>query len=349
MLRSATIILPRDTQTNHPLRIAPIESAVLTSRSHADRLRPMPLSEQFQEIEQSEPNEIRHIEDTLNYLEKLLGLTLCIHDVAGSFLKQDGESLLTRQRQIHLHPYCRLGRDRRLNKVDQHCVQECKMWVNRRMRLVRVPAVHTCWRGVTQYLIPLEQEGIWIGTLFAGPFRKTEPSPMLPKLWRRLHSELPRFAESRSRSIVDLLGTFAKGITSYVDELLHQKFPPTDRRQMIRRFFHYKASEHDISLKDLATVLFLSPSRTSHVVRDIFGASFQEMLLLERIKKARYLFENTPLTIAQVAELTGFSSEYYLSRVFKKRFGISPARYRNSVTAKVSTAPDLKINDLEMV
>jgi AraC-like DNA-binding protein len=309
----------------------------------------MTIPRQFQEIERSGLDEIRYIDGTFSCLEKLLGLTISIHDVSGSFLNQDGESLLTWQRQRHMHPYCGLGRAYRLNEVDQHCVQECKMWVNRQMRLVRAPAVHTCWRGVTQYLIPLEQEGIWIGTLFAGPFRKTEPSSLLPKLWCRLHSELPRFDESRSCSIVDLLVTFAKGITSYVDEFLHQKYSPIDRRQMIRRFFHYKASEHDISLKDLATVLFLSPSRTSHVVRDIFGISFQEMLLQERIKKARYLFENTPLTLAQVAELTGFSSEYYLSRIFKKRLGVSPAKYRHSIAAKVTTAPDLKVNELEII
>ena len=37
---------------------------------------------------------------------------------------------------------------------------------------------------------------------------------------------------------------------------------------------------------------------------------------------------DTELTIAQIAEMMGFSSAYYLSACFKKSFGYAPNEYR---------------------
>ncbi|MNF17844.1 Virulence regulon transcriptional activator VirF [compost metagenome] len=44
--------------------------------------------------------------------------------------------------------------------------------------------------------------------------------------------------------------------------------------------------------------------------------------------QAVHLLENTTLGLADIAELTGFSSASYFSSTFKKRFGQSPSDYR---------------------
>ena len=47
----------------------------------------------------------------------------------------------------------------------------------------------------------------------------------------------------------------------------------------------------------------------------------------------RTIFEDfvlNDLSLSEIAELTGFSDEYYFNRFFKKRVGITPAKYRKA-------------------
>ena len=52
-----------------------------------------------------------------------------------------------------------------------------------------------------------------------------------------------------------------------------------------------------------------------------------------RLERARELIAGTDLPLAEVARRAGFSHPESLHRVFKKRFGVSPGRYRHTTTA----------------
>lgn len=49
-----------------------------------------------------------------------------------------------------------------------------------------------------------------------------------------------------------------------------------------------------------------------------------------RLEQARQLLLTTHLPVREIASRTGFSDEYYFSRVFKKELSVSPARYRKN-------------------
>lgn len=51
-----------------------------------------------------------------------------------------------------------------------------------------------------------------------------------------------------------------------------------------------------------------------------------------RLSSAKSMLKNTNMTISQIAEKTGFVDPYYFSRIFKKKFGLSPLRYRSMST-----------------
>ena len=58
------------------------------------------------------------------------------------------------------------------------------------------------------------------------------------------------------------------------------------------------------------------------------GSSPIKYLTAVRIQKSKELLRFTDDTLAKIAKIVGFSSEQYLSRVFKALEGISPREYR---------------------
>jgi len=72
--------------------------------------------------------------------------------------------------------------------------------------------------------------------------------------------------------------------------------------------------------------------RTRRHLERIFKSVLQETpkgyYLGLRLEEARNLLADTTLSILEVAIATGFNSRSSFSKAYKKRFGMSPARYR---------------------
>ena len=66
--------------------------------------------------------------------------------------------------------------------------------------------------------------------------------------------------------------------------------------------------------------------------REIIGTSPLQYMQKLRIQYAAELIVDTDLTISEIAQLSGFNSPMYFSRVFKKHTNISPIEYRNNLS-----------------
>lgn len=89
--------------------------------------------------------------------------------------------------------------------------------------------------------------------------------------------------------------------------------------------------KQNFSVKELAEMEFLSPSRYREVFRETTGLSPLEYILRQRIHHACELIEQGDLSLSQVAELCGFTDRLYFQRVFKKRMSVTPGEYRASL------------------
>lgn len=84
----------------------------------------------------------------------------------------------------------------------------------------------------------------------------------------------------------------------------------------------------DLSVPALAEHANLSPSRFAHLFREQMHTSPQCFVERARLDRAAQLLEHSNLSITRIADLTGFSSPFYLSRRFKHTHGQSPRAYR---------------------
>lgn len=100
-----------------------------------------------------------------------------------------------------------------------------------------------------------------------------------------------------------------------------------DMISRICRVMHSSYAKN-VSVPEYASMCNLSESRFSHLFKINTGVSPVRYILNIRIEKACDLLENTDLSIASIAELTGMQSQHYLSRIFKKYIGMSPSDYR---------------------
>jgi two-component system response regulator YesN len=47
-----------------------------------------------------------------------------------------------------------------------------------------------------------------------------------------------------------------------------------------------------------------------------------------RIDKAKHLLETTALSLSEISEMTGFTSQSYFSTAFKTSVGMTPSQYK---------------------
>lgn len=87
-------------------------------------------------------------------------------------------------------------------------------------------------------------------------------------------------------------------------------------------------SNRDVSLKTLAARLNVTPSYLGMVFHRQTGYYFNDYLAKIRLEKAADLLEHTDLKLKEIVEKTGFSSQPYFTRSFKRFFNTSPLNYR---------------------
>lgn len=87
--------------------------------------------------------------------------------------------------------------------------------------------------------------------------------------------------------------------------------------------------ESEITLDDVCSALGVSNSYFSSIFKKEMGKSFISYLTDYRMDIAAEMMLNTTEKSYIIAEKVGYLDANYFSYVFKKRFGMSPSKYRN--------------------
>lgn len=90
---------------------------------------------------------------------------------------------------------------------------------------------------------------------------------------------------------------------------------------------HYDDSR--LSLNALADKLSLSPAYLSRLIADEVDCSFPDFVNLLRLEQAQTLLVNElGMDIREIAEKVGYNSSTYFTTQFKKRYGVTPSKWR---------------------
>lgn len=272
--------------------------------------------------------------------EDLTGLRVAIHDLAG-----DLWPFLPPERFRHSSACCAAVKARH----DWACVD---FEITRLHRdILRTPEgrFHTCHAGFMEWALPVIAKDRLAWILFAGQARAAGAFQHLLHDIRRTTSQAPRAAtlpavnESRADVILEALRQLRTRLLEWHGEASalsrHAPGSPSgparelaDRRALIQGIL-YRGHTEQGSLADLARALHLGESRTSHLVKELFGCSYVQLLTRLRLRTAARLLRESSLSILEVCHGSGFQDLSHFHRSFQKRFSTTPLNYRRQSRA----------------
>ena len=83
-----------------------------------------------------------------------------------------------------------------------------------------------------------------------------------------------------------------------------------------------------ITLADIAAELYLCERQVSRIIRREYNCSFADFVNIKRLSVAAMMLKHTQMNIADVARSVGYENYNYFYRVFKTKYGVTPAQYR---------------------
>ncbi len=83
-----------------------------------------------------------------------------------------------------------------------------------------------------------------------------------------------------------------------------------------------------VTINELAGECYLSVGRFAHIFKEVTGKAPGEYIRDMRLQKAGDMLINTDFPIGKIAEETGYADRNYFSRLFRKKFGVTPGEYR---------------------
>lgn len=92
----------------------------------------------------------------------------------------------------------------------------------------------------------------------------------------------------------------------------------------------------DFDVQKLAASLHMSYGHLARLYKKYSGQTILDRLGSIRLEKSFMLLAQTDYSMKEIAEKLGFSNQYYFSKVFKEKNGISPSQYRKAYAEEIS-------------
>jgi AraC-like DNA-binding protein len=273
--------------------------------------------------------------------ERVHGLQVTVHDLAGTLWP-----FLSPERFQHSHPLCQAV------KV-LHPARCIEFGLTRlRQELPQYPKgrVHVCFAGLVECVVPVFRQQTLEWVIFAGPKLAGnlqqavhDTQPPAKSVWPRGMEMPSRVDDTEAQRILESLRQLSARLQLWAVECEESgvKKPgrPTlprpgahndylaRRRALIHSVIRMRHTKQ-LQIADVAAALKLSTSRTPHAVKEACGRTFVELLTEARLRTAASLLLHTDYSVLDVALRSGFGDVSQLHRVFRRRFRISPLRYR---------------------
>ncbi|HUW40344.1 MAG TPA: helix-turn-helix domain-containing protein [Rectinemataceae bacterium] len=194
---------------------------------------------------------------------------------------------------------------------------------------------YTCHAGLRCCVHPFTSGGRLLAFAQINEYRFGEsPGEEVLRAWRRDvgavdlllrdYLVLPRFTAEAEQHMIRLFRVVAEHAISH-------GFISVPRSALFDSIVDYVRSHirrPSIPIDEVAEHVSKSPSTVSHVVKKEAGISFKRLVIEKKLEEAEHIMSSrsTP-SIGEVAEILGYSDQFYFSRLYKKYRGFPPKEF----------------------
>ena len=149
--------------------------------------------------------------------------------------------------------------------------------------------------------------------------------------FNEMSGNVPNLYQKVSQMDESALTSWIIGMSLKISEQLKNARNSTSRRLVTeaQNIVRERYMESEITLDDVCSALGVSNSYFSSIFKKEMGKSFISYLTDYRMDIAAEMILNTTEKSYTIAEKVGYLDANYFSYVFKKKFGMSPSKYRN--------------------
>lgn len=149
-----------------------------------------------------------------------------------------------------------------------------------------------------------------------------------PFTMERLSSNINNLLEGRKR----LKEHYQRGIFNHPDKI--SSLNTSMLISELDKFLTANISAVSLGVDDMASAVNMSASNLQKKLKITVQMTPKEYLIDFRMNRAAALLENDNLSIRDICEATGYDSQTYFTKVFKRHYGVTPKDYRKRIVIK---------------
>lgn len=134
------------------------------------------------------------------------------------------------------------------------------------------------------------------------------------------------YKQSTVEQVADWLCCFRDNLCQVFRE--HKKEHKNHIVTNVKRYIAGNIRER-LTLNEVADIFGISPNYLSQLFKKYNDMGFNEYITSLKIREAKILLSDSSYKVYEIADMLGFESAFYFSKVFKKVEGISPTEYQN--------------------
>lgn len=233
-------------------------------------------------------------------------------------------------------PFCRALHK---SKEEYESCLECDRKACQMVQQEGRTTVYKCRHGLTEVVSPLYNFGTLTGYLMMGQVsdEKTNKASLLEvaKRYTDSVSEAKKLVDKITTHPSDKIASFVRIHTICAEHITLTNALPNTKPSLAELAKYYIIDNYDkkITLTEICRAIGCSKSTLISIFKQEFGTTVNAYINDIRINEAKRLLSGTEMSISEIAEITGFYDQAYLSKVFSARLGLSPSEYRRKEKA----------------
>jgi len=215
---------------------------------------------------------------------------------------------------------------------DDGCIMDVESELAIIYRQIEASDYYSVRKGIDVLVNRLRQSG-----KFSPLYAKLLFSELVRKLFKHANEEQSlSMAEMLDQVVklkhIDQLQNLSESIIDILNLQKENQFDEQNRK-VIQQVVEYIADHYgeDIGLEQIAEHFSFSPSHMAYLFKGSMGKSIGKYITELRLERAAELLMTTFIKIVEIGRQVGYPHPSYFAMLFKNRYGMTPAQYREKV------------------